>query len=85
MLREGTYSGQPTHDIKKNEQEYLQKKSANLCKPLGKHKAAKFAKIEGITTNAESAKTLETCTRIGLTGDALRSAITDVFTSTKGR
>lgn len=50
-----------------------------VAKPLGKDKATKFAKIEGVTISAASAKTLETFSDRGLKGDALRSAITESF------
>lgn len=48
-------------------------------KPLGKGKAAKFAKVEGVTTSSKSAKTFKTYSDRGLKGDALRSAITGSF------
>jgi len=56
-----------------------------VSKPLGKSKAAKFAEVEGVTTSARSARTLETYTARGLKGDALRSAITGSFVTKKGR
>ena len=54
-------------------------------KPLGKGKATKFAKVEGVTTSSRSAKTLKTYSDLGLKGDALRSAITDSFAAKKGK
>lgn len=56
-----------------------------VTKPLGKRKATTFAKVEGVTTNSESAKVLKTHSDRGLKGDALRSAITGSFTSKKGK
>ena len=55
-----------------------------VTKPLGKGKATKFAKVEGVTTSPSSAKTLRTYAARGLNGDALRSAITGTFTAKKG-
>jgi len=54
-------------------------------KPLGKGKATKFAKVEGVTTSSRSAKTLKTYSDRGLKGDALRSAITGSFAAKKGK
>ena len=56
-----------------------------VTKPLGKGKAAKFAKVEGVTTSSKSEKTLKTYIARGLKGDALRSAITGTFATKKGR
>lgn len=56
-----------------------------VTKPLGKGKATKFAKVEGITTSSKSAMTLKTYSDRGLKGDALRSAITGSFTMKKGK
>lgn len=56
-----------------------------LIKPLGKDKATKFAKIEGVTTSSKSAKTLKTYSDRGLKGDALRSAITGSFAVKRGK
>lgn len=47
-----------------------------VTRPLGKSKAMKFAKVEGVTISSKSANTLKTYTDRGLKGDALRSAIT---------
>lgn len=56
-----------------------------VTKALGKSKATKFAKVEGVTTSSKSAKTLKTYSDRGLKGDALRSAITGTFTNKKGK
>ena len=56
-----------------------------VTKPLGKDKATKFAKIEGVTTSLKSAKTLKTYSDRGLKGDALRSAIAGSFTVKRGK
>lgn len=56
-----------------------------VTKPLGKDKATKFAKIEGVTTSSKSAKTLKTYSDRGLKGDALRSAITGSFAVKRGK
>ncbi len=56
-----------------------------MTKALGKSKATKFAKVEGVTTTSKSAKTLKTYSDRGLKGDALRSAITGTFTNKKGK
>lgn len=56
-----------------------------MTKPLGKAKAEKFAKVEGVTTSAVSAALLSTYIERGLQGDALRSAIRDSFVSKKGK
>lgn len=53
--------------------------------PLGKGKAAKFAKVEGVTTSAKSAMVLKTHADRGLKGDALRSAIAASFVTQKGK
>jgi hypothetical protein len=59
------------------------KKSATtgrfVAKPLGKAKAEKFAKIEGVTTSPHSSALLEAHIGRGLKGDALRSAIMGSF------
>ena len=52
-----------------------------MSKPLGKAKAEKFAKVEGVTTSAKSAALLEANIRAGLQGDALRVAIKNSFSS----
>ena len=56
-----------------------------VTKPIGKGKAAKFAKVEGVTTSSKSAKTLKTHSDRGLKSDALRSAITESFVTKKGK
>lgn len=56
-----------------------------VTKPLGKDKATKFAKAEGVTTSSKSARTLKTYSNRGLKGDALRSAITGSFVTRKGK
>lgn len=56
-----------------------------VTKPLGKGKATKFAKVEGVTTSPKSARTLKTYSDSGLKGDALRSAITGSFVTRKGK
>jgi hypothetical protein len=56
-----------------------------MTKPLGKAKAEKFAKVEGVTTSAVSAALLSTHIERGLQGDALRSAIRDSFVGKKGK
>lgn len=56
-----------------------------VTKPLGKDKATKFAKVEGVTTSSKSARTLKTYSNRGLKGDALRSAITGSFVTRKGK
>lgn len=56
-----------------------------VTKPLGKDKATKFAKIEGVTTSSKSAKTLKTYSDRGLKGDALRSAIASSFAVKRGK
>jgi len=48
-------------------------------KPLGKSKATKFAKVEGMVLTQRSAKTISRFEGNGLKGDALRSAITGSF------
>ncbi len=48
-------------------------------KPLGKAKAEKFSKVEGMTISRKSAKTLSDFEGRGLKGDALRSAINGSF------
>lgn len=50
-----------------------------VTKPLGKAKAEKFAKIEGVTTSPHSSALLEAHIGRGLKGDALRSAIMGSF------
>ena len=50
-----------------------------VTKPLGKAKAEKFAKIEGVTTSPHSSALLEAHVGRGLKGDALRSAIMGSF------
>lgn len=55
-----------------------------VTKPIGKSKAAKFAKVEGVTTSSKSAKTLKSYSDRGLKGDALRSAIAESFVTKKG-
>lgn len=54
-------------------------------KPLGKGKATKFAKVEGVATSSKSAMTLKTYSDRGLKGDALRLAITGSFMTKKGK
>lgn len=56
-----------------------------VTKPLGKDKATKFAKVEGVTTSSTSAKILKTHSDHGLKGDALRSAIAGSFVARKGK
>lgn len=56
-------------------------KRRHMSKPLGKAKAEKFAKVEGVTTSANSAALLEAHIRAGLQGDALRAAIKSSFSS----
>jgi len=56
-----------------------------VTKPLGKDKATKFAKVEGVTTSSKSAQTLKTYSDRGLNGDALRSAIIGSFRMKKGK
>ena len=56
-----------------------------VTKPLGKGKATKFAKVEGVTTSSKSAETLKTYSDRGLKGDALRSAIAGSFINKKGK
>ena len=46
-----------------------------VTKPLGKGKATKFSKVEGMTLSRKSAKTMSSLEGSGLKGDALRSAI----------
>lgn len=50
-----------------------------VTKPLGKAKAVKFAKVEGVTTSPHSTALLEAHIARGLKGDALRSAIMGSF------
>lgn len=56
-----------------------------VTRPLGKSKAAKFAKVEGVTISPKSAKMLEIYTDRGLKGDALRSVITGRFVTKKSK
>lgn len=55
-----------------------------VAKALGKGKAAKFARVEGMSLNARSAGTIERLENRGLKGDALRSAITGTFVMKRG-
>ena len=50
-----------------------------VTKPLGKAKAEKFARVEGVTTSSQSTALLEAHIGRGLKGDALRSAIMGSF------
>lgn len=47
--------------------------------PLGKSKATKFSLVEGITLNQRSAKVLKSHKSKGLSGHALRTAISKSF------
>lgn len=53
-------------------------------KPLGKGKATKFSKVEGMSLSGKSAKTISRFEGRGLKGDALRSAITGSFLKKQG-
>jgi predicted deacylase len=53
-------------------------------KPLGKEKATKFAKVEGVILTQRSSKTISQFEGSGLKGDALRSAITGSFAKKRG-
>lgn len=53
-------------------------------KPLGKGKATKFAKVEGMVLTQRSAKTISRFEGSGLKGDALRSAIAGSFVKKQG-
>lgn len=55
-----------------------------VSKTLGKGKATKFARVEGMSLNARSAGTIERLEKRGLKGDALRSAITGTFVIKRG-
>ena len=50
-----------------------------VTKPLGSGKAEKFSQVEGMVMSRESAATLSGLKGRGLTGDALRSAISRSF------
>ena len=50
-----------------------------VTKPLGKEKATKFSKVEGMSLTGRAAKTISRFEGNGLKGDALRSAITGSF------
>lgn len=54
-------------------------------KPLGKAKAEKFAKVEGVTTSPRSASLLQAYSKLGLEGDKLRAAIMGSFVSKQGK
>lgn len=54
-------------------------------KPLGKGKATKFAKVEGMVLSSRSTKTISRLEGSGLKGDALRSAIIGSFAKKQGR
>lgn len=50
-----------------------------MTKVLGKAKAEKFAKVEGVVTSHKSKELLESHVGRGLKGDALRAAIASSF------
>ena len=50
-----------------------------VTKPLGRGKAEKFSQVEGMALSRESAAMLSGLKARGLTGDALRSAISESF------
>lgn len=56
-----------------------------VTKALGKDKATKFSKVEGLTINSKSARIFETFSDRGLKGDALRAAITGKFSTKRGK
>jgi hypothetical protein len=56
-----------------------------VTKPLGKAKAEKFAKIEGVTISPRSTALLEAHIGRGLKGDALRSAIMGSFATKQAK
>ncbi|WP_037317498.1 hypothetical protein [Ruegeria halocynthiae] len=55
-----------------------------IAKPLGKNKAKKFAQVEGMSLNSQSAGAISRLEERGLKGDALRSAITGQFIAKRG-
>lgn len=55
-----------------------------MPKPLGKGKAAKFAKVEGMVLTKKSATTISRFQGRGLKGDALRLAIAATFAKKRG-
>lgn len=55
-----------------------------VTKPLGKGKATKFSKVEGMSLTGKSATTISRLEGRGLKGDALRSAITGSFVKKQG-
>ena len=55
-----------------------------VSKPLGKGKAEKFARVEGMSLSKQSAGTYSRLTARGLKGDALRSAISGAFVTKRG-
>lgn len=56
-----------------------------VTKTVGKGKAEKFARVEGMALNKRSAGTISELETRGLKGDALRSAITGKFLTKRSR
>ena len=56
-----------------------------VSKTIGKGKAEKFALIEGMSLNEQSATLLARMEQRGLKGDAMRSAIVRSFTARRSR
>jgi len=55
-----------------------------FSKALGKSKASKFALVEGLSLNQQSATFAARMERRGLKGDALRAAIASEFSTERG-
>ena len=55
-----------------------------VSKPLGKGKAEKFARVEGMSLSKRFDGTISNLERRGLKGDAVRSAILGTFVTKRG-
>ena len=55
-----------------------------VIKPLGRGKAERFSRVEGMSLSKRSVDTISSLNPKGLKGDALRSAITGVFVTKRG-